>query len=107
MVDEASADRGRSEHLGAIIEPDQPPDERVDTGHREPCCEAPVIGHREPGAVTELAACPPRGIRVEHDLDLTRLASKNVTLNFKLSGYDVIAMPLTKGKAEIDNIWID
>ena len=44
---------------------------------------------------------------VEQDLDLTRLASKNVTLNFTLSGYDVIAMPLTKGKAQIDNIWID
>lgn len=45
--------------------------------------------------------------RVEQKLDLTRFPTRNVTLNFTLTASDVIAMPLTQGKAHVDNIWID
>lgn len=45
--------------------------------------------------------------RVEQKLDLTRFPRRNVTLSFTLTASDVIAMPLTKGKVQIDNIWID
>lgn len=45
--------------------------------------------------------------RVEQKLDLTRFPTRNVTLNFTLAASDTIAYPLTKGKAQVDNIWID
>ena len=45
--------------------------------------------------------------RVEQQLDLTRFPTRNVTLNFTLAASDVIAMPLTQGKAQVDNIWMD
>jgi TIR domain-containing protein len=45
--------------------------------------------------------------RVERTLDLTRLSGRNATLSLTLSASDTIAMPLTKGAVNIDNIWID
>jgi hypothetical protein len=45
--------------------------------------------------------------RIEKKLDLTRLSGKNVTLNLTLSASDMIALPLTKGEVNVDNIWID
>jgi hypothetical protein len=45
--------------------------------------------------------------RLEHKLDLSRLAGRNATLNLTLSASDMIALPLTKGAVNIDNIWID
>ena len=45
--------------------------------------------------------------RVEQKFDAARFPTRNVTLNFKLSASDMIAMPLTKGEVNIDNIWID
>ena len=44
---------------------------------------------------------------VEQKLDLTRLRGKNVTLSLTLSASDMIAIPLTKGQINIDNIWLD
>jgi hypothetical protein len=45
--------------------------------------------------------------RVERKLDLSRLAGRNATLSLTLSADDMLAMPLTKGVVNIDNIWID
>ncbi len=57
------------------------------------------------------------GSRLDHDdgdwrlvelpLDLDRLRGRNATLRFTLSAADVLPMPLTRGEAGIDNIWID
>jgi len=45
--------------------------------------------------------------RVEQKLDLTRLSGQSAMLNLTLSASDVIALPLTKGTVNVDNIWID
>lgn len=45
--------------------------------------------------------------RVEQKLELTRLSGKNGTLTLTLSASDTLALPLTKGNVNVDNIWID